>query len=68
MRYSCRMANSDSEGELPIVKHAREAAKDALRFIPKEAWEAVRQVRGMRDQILQAGESVGKQLQEANER
>lgn len=60
------MSNSDSEDELPIVKHAREAAQDALKFIPKEAWEVARQLRGVRDQILQAGESAGAQLREAN--
>ncbi len=45
MRYSCLMAKSGSDDELPIEKHAREAAEAARKFIPKEAWEAARQLR-----------------------
>ncbi len=58
---------SDSDDELPIAKHAREAAEAARETISQGGtWDAARQLRGMRDHLRQAGETVGRQLPEAN--
>jgi hypothetical protein len=70
LRYCCPMAGTDSKDELTIEKHARAAAEAALKFIPKEAWDAARRLREVRDQLRlvprQVLDGVAEQFQEAN--
>src|SRR5437762_12359817 len=58
--------------ELEIAKQARAAAERAKNFIPREAWDPVRRLGEVRDQLRlasqQLAERVTEQFQQANQR